>query len=187
MKHFGILCLTRSQKRKDRPHTSYMGGGGRRSPPPAARENHVIRWLAERGGDREGIGATAPESANHRITWFSPATGRGARLSPPPYLRVRGDLFKVWAKRRIFDFFLSIIMYDHPQKVPLWNSPCVKYSFRTYSFYRPEKMVNINFLVVCYILKRIMSIYIIRSAPLGDIIYIYRGDSVLDSTNPPGN
>ena len=29
-------------------------------------------------------------------------------------------------------------------------------------------MVNINFLVVCYILKRIMSIYIIRSAPLGD-------------------
>ena len=42
-KHFGILCLTRSQKRKDRPHTSSMGGGARRSPPPAARENHVIR------------------------------------------------------------------------------------------------------------------------------------------------
>jgi len=39
------------------------------------------------------------------------------------------------------------------RKIPI----IIKYSFRTYSFYRPEKMVNINFLVVCYILKRIMS------------------------------
>ena len=142
MKHFGILCLTRSQKRKDRPHTSYMGGGGRRSPPPAARENHVIRWFAERGGDREGISATVPESANHRITWFSPATGRGARLSPPPYLRVRGDLFKVWAKRRIFDFFLSIIMYDHPQNLPLWNSPYVNCTSRSEIGRRSSKAVS---------------------------------------------
>ena len=107
-----------------------MGGGARRSPPPAARENHVIRWFAERGGDREGIGATAPESANHRITWFSPATGRGARLSPPPISKAMGRPIKVWAKRRIFDFFLSIIMYDHPQNLPLWNSLCVKYYVR---------------------------------------------------------
>ena len=89
-KHFGILGLTRITKKNVRPHTSCMGGGGRRAPPPDARENHVIRWFAERGGDREGIGATVPESANHRITWFSPATGRGARLSPPPISKAMG-------------------------------------------------------------------------------------------------
>ena len=82
-KHFGILGLTRITKKNVRPHTSCMGGGGRRAPPPDARENHVIRWVAERRGDREGIGATAVESATHRITWFSLAAGGGARRPPP--------------------------------------------------------------------------------------------------------
>ena len=35
-------------------------------------------------------------------------------------------------------------------------------------FYRPEKMLKRNFLVVCYILKRIMSYYIIAAAPRED-------------------
>jgi hypothetical protein len=44
----------------------------------------------------------------------------------------------------------------------------LKYSFRTYSFYRPEKMLKFNFLVVRYILKRITPYGVIAPDPLGD-------------------
>ena len=44
----------------------------------------------------------------------------------------------------------------------------LSYSFRTFSFYRPENKLKINFLVVHYILKRKAQYWAFRSAPLGD-------------------
>ena len=51
------------------------------------------------------------------------------------------------------------------RKTPIIRS----YSFRTFSFYRPENKLKINFLVVHYILKRKAQYWAFRSAPLGDI------------------
>ena len=48
----------------------------------------------------------------------------------------------------------------------------LSYSFRTFSFYRPENKLKINFLMVHYILKRKAQYWAFRSAPLGDTVLV---------------
>ena len=119
-----------------RPIALDMGGGERRAPLPVAGENHVIRWFALSGTVAPIPSRSPPRSANHRITWFSLASGGGARRPPPPIQLVWGRtfFFVILVRPKIPKCFVVVSLTTKTQNtvrfLPLWNSLCAKSGFR---------------------------------------------------------